>query len=126
MKKLAFLIPLALFGFSFGKMPITDYRDIYVGSYFCNRICTALSSDHTSIMNITDTATISVSKDPLDSILQIKLGSNYYAVKLKSGIMTAYPSEGHRSGKFYASDSISFNLTTGLAPSTCIYTGKKN
>ncbi len=105
---------------------LTDYRDAYVGSYFCNSSCQGLNSQHTALTTNNGTTTIGVAKDLLDSILKITIGKSTYQVKLKNNRMYAYPVGRHWGGKFFAADSIGFTASVSLAPNACSYTGKKN
>ena len=104
----------------------SDYRDAYVGTYFCSSVCQGVNSEHTGLTTATDTITISVAKDPMDSILQITIDSAIFQVKLTSTTMTAYPLGQHWAGLFYSTDSIGFAKSVGIAANGCRYKGKKN
>ena len=103
---------------------LTDYRDVYMGNYFCNCSCRATVSDKSGQGNFTDTATISVVKDALDSILQVNIALNTYKMKLTNSKMRPCQAGTHFSGNFFASDSISFVMYIGLGH-VCRYQGKK-
>lgn len=126
------IIPLVLISFiictSFNKRMILviDYRDAYVGSYFCKSYCQTLNEDHSVINTNISTQTIIVTKDPLDSILKINIGSTSYKVKLNNDLMSAFPSRAHFGGRFYQTDSIGFVISVSNIPNACRYSGKKN
>lgn len=103
-----------------------DYRDTYVGTYFCSSMCRGVNSEHNGLTSASDTITISIVKDPMDSILQITIRNTIFKVKLKSTIMSAYPLGQHWAGIFYSTDSIGFSKSVGLAANVCSYLGKKN
>ncbi|MGQ0828779.1 MAG: hypothetical protein ACT4ON_10330 [Bacteroidota bacterium] len=111
--------------FNNGTILLSDYRDEYLGNYFCTSRCQVLNSEHSAINTRIDTRTISVTKDPLDSILKIGIGTKTYQVKLKNNLLYAYPSGNHWGGKFYERDSISFVLSASKAPNACRYNGKR-
>lgn len=101
----------------------TDYRDAYTGSYFCHSSSTMVNPEE-GPKKTNSTLTINVSKDALDSILQITIGTNTHKFKLKSEKLYAYPDGEHRNGKFFATDSISMYMSYGRASSS-VYIGKK-
>jgi hypothetical protein len=103
------------------KTVCTDYRDAYVGYYFCHSFSTTGGSENP--YRIKDTLTINVAKNVLDSIIQITVGPNTLKYKLTSGVLRAYP-DGHRGGKFFATDSISVNISYGHV-SASYFIGKK-
>jgi hypothetical protein len=117
------LIFLAIIVFSFAifsafikpLIRLSDYRDAYVGTYSCSSLCQAVNSEHTGLSISTDTITIGVGKDPLDSILQISIRTNTFKVKLKGTTLTAYPAGQHWGGAFYATDSLGFVISYSLA-----------
>ncbi len=98
----------------------TDYRDNFVGDYFCNSKCKVFDND--TIRR--DTLSISISKDLIDSILKINIGSSLYLVKLNDTILHSYPLGGHQGGYFFSLDSVSFSINIGVGK-YCIYRGKK-
>jgi hypothetical protein len=101
---------------------LTDYRDVYIGHYFCNRKITTFSLGGPIYTN--DTLTINVIKDVTDSIIQITTKKeNTYKFKLKNNILYAYPHGGSSSGKFLANDSIYIYIASGRG--SVIYKGKK-
>jgi hypothetical protein len=101
----------------------TDYRDAYVGSYVCKSSTTIVSIDKAPYIK-KGTITVLVAKDALDSIIQITIGSNNHRFKLKSSVLYAYPVGGHSGGNFFASDSISLNISLGHAAASRLK-GKK-
>ena len=102
----------------------TDYRDPYVGNYYCKANCIVPNTEHSALTTVTAHLTINVAEDAIDSVLDITLNVNTYKVKLKSGILYAYPSGSPWRGQFYSTDSLSFSVTPGLGPNTCSYKGK--
>jgi hypothetical protein len=127
MKKYVLLLSsLALCGASQRvTKPLTDYRDSYVGNYFCNRSCQSLNSDHSGIVMNSDTLTIGVAKSYIDSVLDITVAAGVFPVKLKSGTLYPYPLGAHRGGKFFSTDSISFVSSPSMGPNICSLRGKK-
>jgi len=103
-----------------------NYRDAYVGLYFCKSTCQVINVQHNGLMNATDTITIRVAKDATDSVLDIIIKHHIYKVKLLNGILYSYPEYERYGGKFFSSDSISFTSSITLGPSQCGYKGKKN
>ena len=104
---------------------ITDYRDAYTGHYFCQSSVSGINPGiKGSRKKINDTLTIHVSKDALDSILQIKIGRSILKAKLKSSFMYAYPEGGHWGGKFFGTDSL-FLIISGGHTLSLKYDGKK-
>ena len=101
----------------------TDYRDSYTGSYFCNRSCEGMRNRQNTQSTHSDTVTITVTKDVLDSILQITIGKNILQVMLKNNTLYPYPAGARLGGKFLSNDSIAF-MSSGLGNS-CSYRGKK-
>jgi hypothetical protein len=102
-----------------------DYRDAYTGIYFCNTVCTRISRSVQGTDVSSDTASIRITKDVMDSVMRVSLGNYVLKIKLISGTMQAYPKGGYYKGCFFASDSIVFNYSSGRATSyKCI--GKKN
>jgi hypothetical protein len=125
-KKL-FIISLILIGLiDKPKALLTDYRDPYIGSYFCNKICEALDSAHTGHVMSNDTITITVAKDDLDSVLNIFVNLSTFKVKLRDEVLYSYQPGTRISGKFFSSDSISFGTSQGHMINICAYRGKKN
>lgn len=102
---------------------ITDYRDAYIGSYFCTCICQGVDTDISKLTSHTDTTTLYITKNQLDSILNIEIGHNLYQVKLKNGIIYAYPFGRHWGGRLSANN-ISFGLSESMT-TMCKYKGKK-
>jgi hypothetical protein len=107
------------------KSILSDYRDIYVGSFFCVKNCQVVNSSYNGLNINSDTLTIYVRKDSKDSILDVSIGKSVYPVKLSSGNMMAYPN-GHWGGVYYSVDSLGFSTVTSLAPSGCSYVGKRS
>jgi hypothetical protein len=107
---------------------ITDYRNAYLGTYFCNRFSASglvSNSAQTGNSNSSDTVSIIITKDVLDSVLLINLGrQQIIKTKLISKTLQAYPVYGHYGGKFFANDSIDFYFAASRASSSN-YKGKK-
>jgi hypothetical protein len=101
----------------------SDYRDTYLGNYFCRRATTVFSANDIATIS-KDTLTISVTKADLDSILTINFSGKVYQFKLKRGLLYAYPEGGRHGGKLFASDSIWLVIPVGHASSSN-YLGKK-
>ena len=102
-----------------------DYRDNYIGSYACIKTCYYLTG-HDQERNMTsEIINIAITKDDMDSILQVSLGQQVLKVKLLSDKLIAYPYGGYYAGRFFAVDSIDFNFGPGRS-SSCNYKGKKN
>ena len=103
-----------------------DYRDAYTGTYFCKQSNSQRSGKYNQEVNISssDTNSIIVIKDVLDSILQINVGKEIIKVKLRNKTLQAFPSGGHYKGNFYSTDSINFYFASSRAIS-CSYKGKK-
>ncbi|HEX7414746.1 MAG TPA: hypothetical protein VF411_11950 [Bacteroidia bacterium] len=123
------IITISILGFiicTAFNMPtaFTDYRDSYTGSYFCNRSCEGMRNRQNTQSTQSDTVTIIVTKDALDSILKITIGKNTMQAKIKNKMLNPHSeSSAHWGGKFFATDSISF-MSSRLG-STCRYAGKK-
>jgi len=105
------------------KVETTDYREPYIGSYFCTSICQGVDSGTNQLTSDTDTTTLFVTKNSLDSILNIELSPNLYQVKLKDGNLYAYPPGGHWGGRI-SGNTINFSLSVSMT-SMCKYKGKK-
>ena len=116
----SFIICTAFMSSAF-RVLVTDYRDAYIGNYFCNRSCQRIRTEPATI---SDTITISVAKDPLDSILKITAGQNIFRAKLKNNSLLPYPASAPLGGKFFATDSLTFHSSAGLGH-VCIFIGKK-
>ncbi len=110
---------------AFNKLTVLpiDYRDTYTGNYFCRCNCQRMRMKPSDPGTYTDTLTIGVAKDPLDSILKITIGKSIYQIKLKNNVLHPYVATDRIGGNFFASDSISF-VSSGLG-SSCSYRGKK-
>ncbi len=105
--------------------PTEDYRDAYVGTYFCRSKCQSLTSDYTEINYHNDTVTISITKNTRDSILNITIQGRAYEVKVNNAIMNVDAQVNRYKGKFFSQDSISFSTSSGRIPNGCSYRGKK-
>jgi len=124
---------LLLFGISFiicsafnkPLVLITDYRDAYIGNYYCKSKCQVLNSTNTELNTNVDTLTVVITKEFTDSILKVTIRQNSFQMKLRNNNMYPYPSGRHISGKFFSMDSIHINLSPGRMPNTCTYRGKK-
>ena len=110
--------------FSFTPKLPTDYRDVYVGNYFCTENCQTVNSDKTGTVSNTTMLTISVSKDPADSVINVNIRNVLYKAKIENGKLFAYP-KGHWSGKLFSSDSLRFVISTSHIMNICGYSGKK-
>ena len=75
-------------------------------------------------VNDKGTVSIVISKDALDSVLQINLGQQILKVKLINKVLQPYLRGGHYGGRFFGDDSLSFSYTPSMAVSTS-YIGKK-
>ena len=93
---------------------ITDYRDTYVGTYFCNR-GTKVMTGIAERTYRTDTISLYISKDATDSILQVKISNQIIKVKLVVKNMTFYSSSNGigGGGNFFSTDSLNFNYAVG-------------
>ncbi len=132
MKKVSFfIIVFSIICTAFNKIKVTDsfkkpsdYRDSYTGSYMCKNSSTIINQGAVpSTKN--STLTITVSKDPLDSVLQISVGSTNHKFKLRSNSLIEYPNEGHNGGGFFATDSIRLHISYGFGGASR-FIGKKN
>ena len=65
---------------------ITDYRDAHAGTYFCKSKVVIANLTHGGSTVINDTISVKVTKDALDSILQITTGRSVSKFKLKNNI----------------------------------------
>ena len=99
------------------KNNVNDYRDAYTGNYFCRSTVVASSA-----RPMYDTVTITVSKDVLDSVLQIKFGMNTHKFKIQNTLLNSLAGDGH-SGKFFATDSLRLYMYGGH--SHVSYIGKR-
>jgi len=110
--------------FNSPKALISDYRDGYVGKYFCKKSSSRFQGGKIAPAVSSDTITITISKDALDSVLQINLGQQILKVKLINKVLQPYTQGGHYGGRFFANDSLSFSFSPSLAISYR-YLGKK-
>lgn len=123
-------ITLSVLGFiictAFNKpvVLLTDYRDAYTGTYSCKFYNNHLSSETMLYVLDTGRANISISKDAIDSVLQINLGGQILKAKLMNKVLQPYPQRGKYGGKFFSTDSISFGFASTMA-SSIRYMGKK-
>ncbi len=106
------------------KALLTDYRDIFIGSYFCTKQCQTLNAN-LNIAFFEDTLSINITKDNLDSVLNINIKQNNYKVKLLNGILIPYRPGDLIHGYFYSLDSISFAISLSHTPNICMYKGIK-
>jgi hypothetical protein len=100
------------------KQIANDYRDGYIGNYFCRSTVTAVGKGA-----MYDTVTIGISKDVLDSVVQIKFGRNTKKFKIKNNLLNPSSIGEHHNGIFFATDSIRLYMYGGHAMVT--YVGKK-
>jgi hypothetical protein len=120
MKKLFSFIALSL-GLNF---TLTDYRDTYVGNYFC-RSRTTVYIFNESVATSYDTVTVHITKGIQDSVMNISINNNSYKFKLISGNLYSYDLIDLGGGKFFSTDSFKAIISIGRA-SSIIYIGKKN
>lgn len=102
----------------------TDYRNAYTGTYFCNRMCDSYSGHKPGENSKSDTISIIITKDAVDSVLQISIEQQIFKIKLFNKTLQAYPINGHYGGYFFASESIEFYFANGRAHS-CKIMGKR-
>ena len=86
--------------------------------------CSKLDGQKPGINNSSDTISIILVKDAMDSILQINLGEEIVKVKLRSQTLESFPRNGHYGGYLFAADSINFYYGPSRS-SSCRYIGKK-
>jgi hypothetical protein len=98
---------------------VTDYRDPFVGFYFCTVSITGRQSQV-----LTDTLTLHITKDIADSILKITIGNITLKTKLVSSNLNAFPYGGKYKGSFYSSDSLRF-IYSPTRSTLHSYKGKK-
>jgi hypothetical protein len=103
----------------------SDYRDSYVGNYFCKKDCQVVNSNRSGLEIVSDTVTVHVTKDVADSTLNLAFGQLNVKVKLKGMMLLAYPFGGHFSGRFFMGDSIKFGFSIGKVSNVCSLVGKK-
>ena len=120
----AFNKPQLLHSALTGRSLFTDYRDAYTGTYLCKSYIHHLSLENKQYVNDKGTVSIVISKDALDSVLQINLSQQILKAKLINNVLQPYPQGGHYGGRFYAADSLSFGYTPSMAVSLR-YIGKK-
>ena len=101
----------------------SDYRDTYIGTYFCKCICNNSNGGTTSNL-IMDTLSVSITKTAQDSVVQVNIGNRVLKLKLKNKLLMPYEDEGHFGGKFFSADSLDFYFAAGRS-SSCRYLGKK-
>jgi hypothetical protein len=122
------LMVLSIAGFivltAFNTPAPADYRDAYTGTYFCKQKSNTSSNGNRESVITVDTISIVITKDVLDSVLQINLGHQTIKVKLINKTLQAFPIYGHYGGSFFAADSIDFYFAPGRI-SSYHYTGKK-
>ncbi len=125
MKKLIFLLFASIIVCMAFISPPEDYRDIYVGRYFCTSRCQSLNSDYTELSYHNDTVTILVTKNTRDSVLNISIRGGSHELKLISNILRPAMRGSRDHGKFFSNDSIIFSSSPGLGPNGCSFKGKK-
>lgn len=126
MKKNIFILCIGFIVCTAFMNPPEDYRDSYVGTYFCRSKCESLSSNYTEILYHTDTITIAITKNTRDSILDISVRGRSLQVKLINGIMVSYEQSIRNQGRFFSTDSIAFSSSSSSRiPNGCSYRGKK-
>ena len=101
---------------------LNDYRDTYTGYYFCHFSANSFNLSGPNV--IRDTATICLTKDVSDSIIQFADKANTFKFKLKNKNLYPSSASGRSNGKFFAADSISIYISYGRG--SVIYKGKKN
>ena|SRR5579872_3012569 len=118
------LISILCMAFTNKQKIITDYRSAYTGVYFCSRTCYRSYYSKTQDNTPTkDTVSIYVSKDAVDSVLQLKMNGQVLKLKLNGRFLGALQN-GRYGGKFFAADSLDFRYAVSRA-SSCTYVGKK-
>ena len=100
-----------------------DYRDSYVGTYSCRKHSNELSSETHRTIHKSSSLIIVISKDALDSVLQLNANGKITKAKLKNGFILPYPDGGKYGGRFF-SDSLDLNFNHNRASFTRII-GKK-
>lgn len=124
------IIPLLISGIiictAFSKQTkyLSDYRDAYIGKYFCKCYCRSTIASQNNNNTPIDTLTVNIYKDIMDSTLQINIKNNNIKVRLSNNKILPNDPSVHFSGKFFASDSIAFIKYVGLG-GICSYRGKK-
>ena len=124
------IIAIGILGFiictAFNKPTVllTDYRDSYTGTYSCKFYNNHLSSATMQYVLDTGRVSITVSKDAIDSVVQINISGQILKAKLINKVLRPYPKEGRYGGNFFAADSISFGFAATMAVSLR-YMGKK-
>jgi len=105
---------------------LTDYRDGYVGYYFCKRWATTFKVEGAP-NEVKDTITIHIEKDAADSVLLFTIGAVQQKFKLVGGNLYPYPdgSVPFRNGGFTSTTKVHFIIRYGRASSTN-YIGVKN
>lgn len=106
------------------QVSISDYRNSYVGKYACKVTGNHFQSNTTSNAVITDTISITITKDASDSVLLVNIRQQILKVKLVNKNLQATISGCHYGGKFYSADSLFFIYQPSMAVSSR-YTGKK-
>ncbi len=126
MKKLAILGAIVCMAFNMPKALVVDYRDVYTGNYFCKSTCSEVSHGNNGMQHDTKNGNVSIeiSKDAVDSVLQIKFGMNILKVKLRNKVLKALEPGSHYGGSFFSADSLDFVFNAGRT-SSCKYRGKK-
>lgn len=103
---------------------LSDYRDNYTGTYFCNSVCNQSNYQTKRPDFKTDTTNITISKAGQDSIIIVHLHGKSLQVKLNGRYLQAFPGSGHYGGEFISADSIDFSYSQGLSL-ICRYKGRK-
>ena len=104
---------------------LSDYRDVYTGVYACKRFVEKLSSQTMQYNLDTSRVNITISKDNIDSVLQIGLGEEVIKAKLIGNSLQPYPFSRKYGGKFFSTDKFDFFYTPNKTISLR-YKGKKN
>lgn len=107
------------------KPVLPDYRDQFLGTYFCKKISSSLSNDAKGSVSKTDTLSIKISKDVVDSVLVINLKEGRLKFKLVGKSIRSEPLTGMQiGGKFFAGDSLDLYFSPNHA-FAYRYIGKK-
>lgn len=122
--KIIFLVISSFFLVTNFKKQTVDFRDQYLGVYFCNRNCQVLKGDKTGLEMSKDTVTIVVTKDPADSVLNIKADLSNFKIKLLNGKLYSNTKGSYCTGQFVG-DSIKLGTSIGRVSNMCTYSGKK-
>lgn len=103
---------------------VTDYRDAYTGTYFCQSFSQHRENDIHQTSTRVDTSRVMISKDVKDSILQVKANGVIFKMKLLNKRLRSYTLGVQCGGYFFSADSLDFRFALNRA-SNNRYRGKK-